>query len=217
MTQGIIYSQSAYPYVVEDLSYTITTNEETGITEVTGLPFSLEVVKSWVKLSLNNTAFDNELIGLILTAVEYAEKYTRRLVVKRKVVTQRLGWGECRNGRLSDVFTLRRSPLVEVESIKYEGNTLPEENYSVFYNPSGYGMIKLKGDLPELTDDAWFPIEITFQAGYDKIPSIVLHAMKMHIASLWMNRGDTLGDNVSSCPADVRSMYKSVKINEIGA
>lgn len=196
-------NEMAYPYIENEIEAT------------PAIP--LAEIKSYLKLSENNNFIDAELTLMCSTALSYAEKYSRRYFTPKTVTTNRCFWGEFRNGIFNSVFTLRRSPLQEVVSIKFDDeNVLEKENYKVMKNQNGYSEIILNGNLPELKND-WFPIEITFIAGYKELPNDIKLAMLQHIASMWMNRGDCDDDKYNKCPKISKDIYKKYKIIEIGA
>lgn len=192
----------AYPYIYQEEA------------ETPAIP--IDEIKKYLKLNQYNVALDEELSLMCATALSYAEKYTRQFFVKKSVTTTRCFWGEMRNGLFNKVFTLRRCPLVEVESIKYDDdNELQAENYKVIKKAGNYGQIILCGNLPELETE-WMPIEIKFVAGYEKLPNDIKLAMLQHIASMWMNRGDCDNDTYNKCPKISKDIYKKYKIMEVG-
>ena len=192
----------AYPYIYQE--------------EAETPAISIDEIKKYLKLNQYNVALDEELTLMCATALSYAEKYTRQFFVKKSVTTTRCFWGEMRNGLFNKVFTLRRCPLVEVESIKYDDDKeLPAENYKVVKKAGNYGQIILCGNLPELETE-WMPIEIKFVAGYEKLPNDIKLAMLQHIASMWMNRGDCDNDTYNKCPKISKDIYKKYKIMEVG-
>lgn len=192
----------AYPYIYQE--------------EAETPAISIDEIKKYLKLNQYNVALDEELTLMCATALSYAEKYTRQFFVKKSVTTTRCFWGEMRNGLFNKVFTLRRCPLVEVESIKYDDDKeLPAENYKVIKKAGNYGQIILCGNLPELETE-WMPIEIKFVAGYEKLPNDIKLAMLQHIASMWMNRGDCDNDTYNKCPKISKDIYKKYKIMEVG-
>lgn len=193
----------AYPYI------------ETAVKD-DEIAIPLEEIKSYLKLSPNNVVVDNELTLMCATALAYAEKYSRQFFTPKKVVTSRCFWGEFRNGVFNSVFTLRRSPLISVDEIKYDDeNILCPKKYKVIKKQGYYSEVILTGDMPELCND-WLPIEITFTAGYEKVPQDIKLAMLQHIASMWMNRGDCDNDTYNKCPKISKDIYKKYKIIEVG-
>lgn len=197
-----MYKEMIYPYIVG---------------EAEGLAIPLVTIKRYLKLpTIADTDLDADLSLMCKTALEYAEKYTRHIFQQREVTTNRVFWGEFRNGILQEYFTLRRTPVVSVTSIKYDDdNELSAENYKVVKRAGNFDIIKLGDNLPSVIND-WFPIEIKYQAGYETIPNDIQQAILYHIASMWLNRGDYDNNNLK-CPQMARDIYKKYKIIEVGA
>ena len=192
----------AYPYI------------ETRVADTPAI--SIDEIKSYLKLNSYNVAVDDELALMCQVALDYAQKYTRRLFVPYIVETKRCFWGELRNGDFKQMFMLRRGPVKEIVSITYdEDNELDAGLYKLAQNPNGYARVLLSNDVPTLETD-WFPISIVFKAGYCALPSDVKLAMLQHIASMWMNRGDTDNDTYNKCPKISKDIYKKYKIMEVG-
>lgn len=197
-----MYKEIAYPYIETRL------NDSPVI--------DLSEIKSYLKLNSNNNVVDSELALLCETALDYAEKYSRQFFSLKTVTTNRCFWGEFRNGIFNSIFTLRRCPLISVESIKYNDNILDKNCYKIIKLNNQYSQIILIGNLPTIEEDM-FPIEITFKAGRETLPNDIKLAMLQHIASMWMNRGDCDNDTYNKCPKISKDIYKKYKIIEVGA
>lgn len=199
-----MYKDLVYPYI-EGSTNTI--------------PIPLVDIKRYLKLpTVTDADLDADLTLMCHTALEYAEKYTRQIFAERTITTNRVFWGEFRNGEVQNYFTLRRTPIKSVTSIKYDNDeVLPTTEYKVVNRRGNYDIINLlnAGNLPEIKND-WFPIEITYVAGYNAIPNDIKQAMLYHIASMWLNRGD-YDNNLLKCPQMARDIYKKYKIIEIGS
>lgn len=184
-----------------------------------GLAVSLEEIKRYLKLpcDIEDESLDAELTLMCETATDYAEKYTRQIFVQKTITTNRVFWGEFRNGILQNSFTLRRTPCISITSVKFdEDYTLDASNYKLINRIGNFDKIAIIGnDLPEIRND-WFPIEIKYQAGYNKVPNDIKQAILMHIASMWLNRGDYDNNNLK-CPQMAKDIYKKYKIIEIGS
>jgi hypothetical protein len=208
----------AYPYIEQEILEEVEVNGEMVLKETPAIP--LEDIKKYLKLSDCNISVDTELETMCKTALEYAEKYSRTIFKKKRIITNRIFWGEFRNGVLQNYYTLRRSPVVDIESIKYDDdNVLSENHYKLVKRGIGnFDVLQLKDTatekLPEVKND-WFPIEITYTAGFDKIPTDIKQAMLSHIASMWLNRGDYDNNNLK-CPQMARDIYKKYKVIEVG-
>lgn len=199
-----MYEEIIYPYIEGNIA---------------NLPVSLEEIKSYLKLPTEpDRELDMELNLMCSTALDYAEKYCRQIFTKRIITTNRVFWGEFRNGKLNSYFTLRRTPARSIISIKFDDeNELGIENYKLYKRSGNFDQIALLNaeNLPEIKND-WFPIEIKYEAGYDEIPNDIKQAILYHIASMWLNRGD-YDNNSLKCPQMARDIYKKYKIIEIGS
>ncbi len=198
------YNEIVYPYIEG---------------EPKDIIIDVKEIKAFLKLPLEPDKYlDMELIDMSATALEYAEKYCRRIFIEREITTNRVFWGEFRNGQVDTAFTLRRSPVLELKSIKYDDdNELDTSFYKLVRRGEGnFDQIALLDTekLPSIEND-WFPIEITYTAGYEKLPPDIKRAMLMHIASMWLNRGDYDNNNLK-CPQMARDIYKKYKVIEIG-
>lgn len=199
-----MYQEIVYPYIEGELST---------------IPIPLLDIKRYLKLpTVTDEDLDADLTLMCYTALEYAEKYCRQIFVERTITTNRVFWGEFRNGELQNYFTLRRTPVKEITSIKYDDeNTLDTSFYKLVHRQGEFDVIALKDldNLPELENE-WYPIEISYKAGYTKIPKDIQQAMLYHIASMWLNRGDYDNNNLK-CPQMARDIYKKYKIIEVGS
>lgn len=199
-----MYQEIVYPYIESDLS---------------SIPISLETIKRYLKLPTStDTDLDADLTLMCYTALEYAEKYCRQIFAERTITTNRVFWGEFRNGEVQNYFTLRRTPVKSITHIKYDDdNELETSNYSLIHRRGEFDVIQLLDldSLPELVSE-WYPIEIVYKAGYTTIPSDIQQAILYHIASMWLNRGDYDNHNLK-CPQMARDIYKKYKIIEIGS
>lgn len=198
------YNEIVYPYIEG---------------EVKNPPIiDVKEIKAFLKLPLDADEYlDIELSDMAETALEYAEKYCRQIFMERDITTNRVFWGEFRNGQVKTAFTLRRTPVMAIKSIKYDDdNELDGAFYKLVKRAGSFDQIALQNTdkLPSIKND-WFPIEITYTAGYSKLPSDIRRAMLMHIASMWLNRGDYDNNNLK-CPQMSRDIYKKYKIIEVG-
>lgn len=182
-------------------------------------PISLSEVKAFARLDASDTSEDTFLTLLIETAVDYAEKYTKREFINKTFITYREDW--------ESSFELRRSKLQSITSIKYysDASTLNTVSSSLYAHTSDtdFSMVYL---LPE---NSWpsttlytapRAIEITFVAGYGSsasdVPAALRRALLEHVLVLYENRG---GCEDGSCaellPKNVKALYKQYRINEI--
>ena len=199
-----MYQDIVYPYIESDLST---------------IPIPLVTIKRYLKLpTITDEDLDADLTIMCQTALEYAEKYCRQIFAERTITTNRVFWGEFRNGELQNYFTLRRTPVKSITSIKYDDdNVLDSSFYSLVHRQGEFDIVQLKNidNLPEVENE-WYPIEITYKAGYTAIPYDIQQAILYHIASMWLNRGDYDNHNLK-CPQMARDIYKKYKIIEVGS
>lgn len=198
------YNEIVYPYIEGEPKNVI---------------IDVKEIKAFLKLPLDPDEYlDMELVDMSATALDYAEKYCRQIFVERDITTNRVFWGEFRNGQVNTAFTLRRTPVMKLKSIKYDDeNELDTSFYKLVRRAGDFDQIALlhTEQLPNVEND-WFPIEITYTAGYEKLPSDIKRGMLMHIASMWLNRGDYDNNNLK-CPQMAKDIYKKYKIIEIGS
>lgn len=198
------YNEIVYPYIEGEPKNVI---------------IDVKEIKAFLKLPLEPDEYlDMELVDMSATALDYAEKYCRQIFVERDITTNRVFWGEFRNGQVNTAFTLRRTPVMKLKSIKYDDeNELDTSFYKLVRRAGDFDQIALlhTEQLPKVEND-WFPIEITYTAGYEKLPSDIKRGMLMHIASMWLNRGDYDNNNLK-CPQMAKDIYKKYKIIEIGS
>jgi len=209
----------------------------TGATESA---LSVNLVKSWVKAP---GAADDALLQLIIDRVaDQAEKYTKRDFIKKTFKTFRdtfgdfnddpayLGYPSMSYGALSMPITLRRSPLIGVNSVKYYdlNNVQQTMDPSLYYTvvKDAFSMIASVDNNPwPSTADRYQAIEISFDAGYGAkekdIPAALRSAMLAHIAAVYTNRGDVdVGNDAdiySLAPAASLSAYNQYRIYDFVA
>ena len=198
------YNEIVYPYIEGEPKNVI---------------IDVKEIKAFLKLPLEPDEYlDMELVDMSATALDYAEKYCRQIFVERDITTNRVFWGEFRNGQVNTAFTLRRTPVMKLKSIKYDDeNELDTSFYKLVRRAGDFDQIALlRTEQLRKVENDWFPIEITYTAGYEKLPSDIKRGMLMHIASMWLNRGDYDNNNLK-CPQMAKDIYKKYKIIEIGS
>ena len=164
-----------------------------------------------------NTTQDPELVAMITSARERCELATQRALLSQ-VWTLTLD-------RFPDTtfIELPKAPLIEVVHVKYldtQGvqQTWASTNYTV-EAPAGprcrRGRLSLKfsGVWPIVLDQAG-AIEIRFECGYGEsrsnVPSLLLQAMKLDVATMYANREDVVkGTIVTSLPNAAKNIYWS--------
>lgn len=184
------------------------------------LPVSLATLKSYLKIT--GTAEDDILTMFIEAARDFAEAYTKRILINTTFTTYRDDFG--------DDLTLRRSKLQSLTSFEYLLNgsyTAVDSSLYGVTNDDDYSSIYRKDDqsFPDLDANIPNAIKIVFVAGYgatdSSIPSSLKLALLAHIAFMYANRGDCSGDcsgnSANSLPASVRNMYNKYRIINIGS
>ena len=94
------YNEIVYPYIEGEPKNVI---------------IDVKEIKAFLKLPLEPDEYlDMELVDMSATALDYAEKYCRQIFVERDITTNRVFWGEFRNGQVNTAFTLRRTPVMKL-------------------------------------------------------------------------------------------------------
>ena len=180
---------------------------------------SLDVVKNYLKISLNDKTQD-ELINLFIdSATLFGEKYTNRDFINKTYTTFRDNFLDC--------FELRRSKVSDVASVKYlvdDVLTTVATTVFGFTNVTDYAEIFLKEDQVWPTDVDNIPqaVEIIFTAGYGtataNIPIDIRIALHSHVAFMFENRGDCdLDGSASNLPLNTNNIYDKNRIINIGS
>jgi len=182
---------------------------------------SLSEIKLFLRLDTDDTSEDTLLSNFLCSAVSYVEKYTNRTLLTTQYITYRDNFFNSVCG----YWELRKSPLQQVDSIKYynSGNVLTAISEDVYYST-------LENDYSKilLNDDYLFPsnklnrlqsIEITFTAGYgdtsDDVPCQIKEAILLLIAAMYENRGDCDTSCSSLANCSVKSLLSQFRIINI--
>jgi len=202
-------------------------------------PVSLNEVKNALKIPLSQTAEDELLQVYIESAVDYAEKFTRRYFITRTFRTYRDRFPTGMNSEgfyaglgsaFSSSFELRRSPLQEIERFEYfVDGTLTAVPAATYYNTieNDYSELLLADGQrwPTDIDNRLQAIEIEFKAGlgddadavYAKAPW-VKSGVLAHVANMYANRGDCgdCGDSSGAyLPKVARHLYLQNRIENL--
>ena len=191
------------------------------VTGAAALAVSLVEIKAFLKLDASDTSEDAFLTILIESAVDYAEKYTRRDLINKTYITYR--------DDFEDLTTLRKSKLQSITHIKYYdvANILQTVSSGVYAITDEVDY----SDIYRLTTQLWptggvynrpQAVQITFVSGYgaasSNLPSAFRNALMNHIAHLYANRGDcATAEGCASCgaPSNAMLVYKQYKIRDI--
>lgn len=186
------------------------------------LPVSTDEVNEHLKLSIVDIEDDINLSLMIRAVLSFSEKFTNQDIMKKTYVAYIDNW-------LTEI-ELARCPFVSISSIKYYDvndvlQTVGSSNYYVPYNPF-YSSIFFNNtyDFPSLSSKKQ-PIEITFVAGMAladaNVPKDIKLAILNHIAFIYENRGDCLGDSEGNdilykfLPPTSRMILSKYKILEV--
>lgn len=138
-----------------------------------------------------NTDQDVYLTQLILAAAETFEKYTKLTLI-------RTGYRAFRNSFCASFIQLRRGPLLELASIQYLLDSVPQSlDLSDVFATESNTFAKIypaKGNEFPVSDNFPQSVQIDFFAGFgdtsDDIPADVKIGMLNHIAAMYTDRGD---------------------------
>ena len=180
----------------------------------------------------DGTTSDTLMTIYLKTAIEYAEKMTRRDFVNRTYKTFRDGfpgtevydhYSLVNQGNVG--FEIRKSKLQSVTSVKYlVDNALTTVASTVYYatSESGYSKIlTLDGQVwPTNADIRLQAVEIEFVAGYGAddtdVPDDLQEAILVHATQILENRSDCKNANVmDKVPEVCRLIYKQNRIENL--
>jgi uncharacterized phiE125 gp8 family phage protein len=113
-------------------------------------------------------------------------------------------------------------PLISITSIKhYVSSAQVTIDSGDYYTTTSNWFSKVvpTGNWPTNTDDRLQAVEVIFKAGYTSstIPDDLKHAILMHVAQLYANRGDCTPPSSSNAgchlPQYARNIYQLNRIN----
>jgi len=190
------------------------------IAQPANLAVSVADVRLWLKLPDTPPA-DAELESLIRSATRTAELSTKRTFINTTFRTYR-DFFEC-------CIKLRRSKLQTIQKYQYSVDDsfidVPTDlYYQTDENDFSKIILKTDKDYPDDIDEKLQSILIEFVAGFgaddSSIPYDLRHALLMHIAAMWENRGDcdqNLSDDFleKSLPAAARLIYTQNRLMDL--
>lgn len=217
-------------------AYSYTVTEAPG-TQAVGI----EEVKNHLKVTGTN---QDALISLYLdSAIDYAEKFTRRDFITRTYKTFRDSFpgisegyyqfgGNASLGSLAFAggnlgFEIRRSKFQSVELVQYfKLGVLTTVDAAIYYNTieDDYSEILTidGGTWPEDADRRLQAIQITFKSGFGDaetdMPSWIAEGVIQHVADMYANRGDCgdFGDSKGMfLPRVSRMLYLQNRIENL--
>lgn len=184
--------------------YTVTTPAATTV-------LSLDETKNFLRV--DNTA-DDTIIGSMIRAVTVAgEKYCNRLFVQR-TITGLFQQFDASQFEKFPYVQIRRAPLVSITSVKSmvdeEWVDLASTDWKL-KDSATYARILFLESI-DADDNTPYPLQVIFVAGYGSdadVPEDIKNALKMHIAFLYENRGDTDTEGKIRMPRAVEMIYKA--------
>lgn len=123
-------------------------------------------------------------------------------------------------------YEVRKSPLQELSTLKYKsgGTTVDYDisNVAIIYNPDFSRIQPEYGESwPSNTDNVLQSAELAFVAGFKEgeLPEDLKNALLIHVASMWVNRGDcspaSAGGSCSTQCALPQSVKTTYRLNMI--
>jgi hypothetical protein len=198
------------------------------------LAVPLAEVKTWLKVS--GSTLDDEITALIESATLTGERITKRDFINKTYKTFRDNFSDYpsaygnysalipatqRPSTLGEI-ELKRSKLQSVTSVKYlKSDVLTTVATSVYYATEEIDFSSLAlvdGQAwPTDVDNRKQAVEIIFVAGYGDadtdVPSDIRLAIKKHVASAFVNRGDC--DDERFLPSGALATYMNNRIEDI--
>lgn len=180
----------------------------------------------------DGTTSDTLMTIYLKTAIEYAEKMTRRDFVNRTYKTFRDGFPGDEVYNLNSLvnqgnvgFEIRKSKLQSVTSVKYLlGDVLTTVASTVYYSTSENDYSKiltLEGQVwPTDADNRLQSVEIEFVAGYGvddtDVPDDLQEAIMVHATQILENRSDCKNANIMDMVPNVcKLIYKQNRIENL--
>lgn len=144
-------------------------------------PITLEDAKIHLRTILGDTTEDEAILKPIITAArEFAENVTGCAFAQQELTAYPDGW---------ETWQLPKPPVRSVERVTYRDENgvtreLPKESYSV---DAVDGKVYVT-EAPKERLGMGNPIEVTYTAGYEKVPMTVRQAMLLLIGHWYNNR-----------------------------
>lgn len=187
------------------------------------LPVTLEEAKQQLNILTTDTTHDASLTLMIEAARDAFQKYTNRILINTQFLTY--------FDYFVQVFELRRSKLVSIETFQYLNTSLDWTDFdsSIYYvtDEEGYSRIIIDDPttFPSDKADRVQSVKVVFTAGYGEsetdIPTEIRLALLTHVAYLFNDRGDCSCDEgsmsswMSSLPTTVRRVYNNYRISQL--
>jgi len=177
----------------------------------------INTVKKHLSIDLCDKSVDTELILMIETAGQWAEKFTGRVLLNTTFLTFRDFFPAC--------ISLRKSPFQSLIRFEYFSSgvltAVDPSTFQITQSNDYVSLVPLPGQCwPQDADCIQQAIQIEFIAGYGSkskdIPQSIRIAMLNHIGALYNDRGDCGCDlSENSVPRSSLDLYNMYKIKNI--
>lgn len=171
-------------------------------------PLALADAKMHLRTIADDTSEDEAiLLPLISAAREYCENITGRALAKQTI--------KAYPNVFAKTMELPRMPIRSVTAIRYTAadgatNTLAESDYLLDGESGRLALL----NIPHFTPRALNPIEITYEAGYEKLPRLIRQAMLLLIGHWYLNRESVATGAVTTIEIDMttRALLRQFKV-----
>ena len=105
------------------------------------------------------------------------------------------------------------SSIVSVQYYDKENvlQVLPDTDYIFDDTTAGTRLVVTVNELPPLSDDYLYPVQITYIAAMDPVPSTVLQAIRIVAAEMYQTRSLSTDTNVQSLPLTVQRLLQALR------
>lgn len=163
-------------------------------------PITVAEAKQHLRV-VDNTSEDGLIGDYIAAARRWVEDYTGHILVEREVNLSFSAWG--------DYLTVFLQPVTSIDTITYTDADGEEQDFDGFAYSAGQYPLRLYPveEFPPLGDNGTITVPVTAGYGEDEIPEPLIHAIKVLLTAMFMNRGGGWGD----AEAAARSLCKAYR------
>lgn len=166
----------------------VTINRSVSAAAPTSEPLTLKAAKEHLEIAQDDTTHNDHIYELITAAREVWEYDTQELTSTRTVTEILDNWPD-------DCWRFYYRPVQSVTTIQYydtanASQTLATSVYALDA-PNRRLHLQVDQDWPDIEDDRYDPITITYVAGRTSTPQIVRHAIKLQLDVMFELRGMT--------------------------
>lgn len=154
------------------------------------LPVTLAQVKQYLRIDENDE--DSTLNDLLASAVDWLQRETRTTIPTTQWI-----WQTC----YRPIIAVTMPPLVSVESINCNGETVDPSTYQVTSGKPG--RIKFTSTPAGVLD---YPLIINFTAGYATVPHALCMTIKWMVGHWFNHREGVSADKLEQVPLTVESV-----------